>query len=177
MTLSTQNGREPNNRVFSDTWVDWIVISTNGTEEQWRGTIIQEKQSNAWLIVSMKEMQCIDGCYSASNGTVNKANEDSTIQTAVRAYYSALSTNNLEIARSIWKTPPKSLYRQDVPYEYAILNKVDDPIIIGNKGSVWVDIKIKKIGSESETWKGKVWLEKSESSTWLITSLSNMSRR
>jgi hypothetical protein len=49
----------------AETWVDWIVSSTSKSGEHWRGTILQEKPGETWVIASMKGMKCIDGCGGA----------------------------------------------------------------------------------------------------------------
>lgn len=93
----------------AETWVDWIVSSTSKSGEHWRGTILQEKPGDTWLIASMKGMKCIDGC-GGSGPTASgsgEADDGSSIQDVVTSYYQALSDNNGPVARAKWKTPPK----------------------------------------------------------------------
>lgn len=164
----------------AETWVDWVVSSTTKSGEHWRGTITQEKPGDTWLIASMKGMKCIDGCGSGKS-TSPSGSDDSyegpSIQDVVNAYYAALSDNNGSAARSKWKTPPKLINSILGKIDFATVNRIDDPIINGTKASVWVDLTIKAKGKTAETWKGKVSLERFGNSGWLITSLSNMSKR
>ena len=163
----------------AETWVDWIVSSTSKSEH-WRGTIAQEKPGDTWLIASMKGMKCIDGC-GLSGSSSPSSSEDTydgpSIQDVVTSYYEALSDNNGSAARSKWKTPPKLLNSMLGKIDFATVNRIDDPIIKGTKASVWVDLTIKAKGKSAETWKGKVSLERFGNSGWLITSLSNISKR
>ena len=164
----------------AETWVDWVVSSTTKNGEHWRGTITQEKPGDTWLIASMKGMECIDGCgpgKSKSPSGSDDSYEGPSVQDVVNAYYEALSDNNGAAARSKWKTPPKLLNSILGKIDFATVNRIDDPIIKGTKASVWVDLTIKAKGKTAETWKGKVSLERFGNSGWLITSLSNMSKR
>ena len=163
----------------AETWVDWIVSSTSKSGEHWRGTILQEKPGDTWLIASMKGMKCIDGCgVSGSTGSnSDEADDGPSIQSVVTSYYEALSNNNGSAARAKWKTPPKLLNSMLGRIDFATVNRMDDPVINGTKASVWVDLTIKAKGKSAETWKGKVSLERFGNSGWLITSLSNMTKR
>ncbi len=164
----------------AETWVDWVVSSTTKSGEHWRGTITQEKPGDTWLIASMKGMKCIEGCgsgKSASSSSSEDSYEGPSIQDVVNSYYEALSDNNGSAARSKWKTPPKLLNSILGKIDFATVNRIDDPIINGTKASVWVDLTIKAKGKTAETWKGKVSLERFGNSGWLITSLSNMTKR
>lgn len=169
-----------NSERSAETWVDWIVSSTTKSGEHWRGTITQEKPGDTWLIVSMKGMKCIDGCglrSSSSSSSSIDSYDGPSIQDVVTSYYEALSDNNGPEARSKWKSPPKLLNSMLGKIDFASVNRIDDPVINGTKASVWVDLTIKAKGKTAETWKGKVSLERFGNSGWLITSLSNMSKR
>ena len=162
----------------AETWVDWVVKSTTNSGEHWRGTIAQEKSGDTWLIESMIGMKCIDSC----GGGTSPPNppdhyEGPSIQSVVTSYYEALSNNNGPIARSKWKSPPKVLNNTLGKIDFATVNRIDEPVVNGTKASVWVDLTIKAKGKSAETWKGKVSLERFGNSGWLITSLSNMTKR
>jgi hypothetical protein len=163
----------------AETWVDWVVSSTSKSGEHWRGTILQEKPGDTWLISTMKGMTCIDGCgrSSSSSSTSGEAYDGPSIQDVVTTYYEALGSNDGSTARAKWKKPPKQLDKMLGKIDFASVNRIDDPIINGTKASVWVDLTIKAKGKSAETWKGKVSLERFGNSGWLITSLSNMTKR
>jgi hypothetical protein len=113
---------------------------------------------------------------STSSGSED-AYDGPSIQDVVSSYYEALSDNNGSAARAKWKTPPKLLSSMLGKIDFATVNRMDDPVINGTKASVWVDLTIKAKGKSAETWKGKVSLERFGNSGWLITSLSNMTKR
>jgi hypothetical protein len=143
----------------AETWVDMIVSSISKSGQHWRGTIIQEKPGDTWLITSMKGMKCIDGCgplASSSSANTDYQYDGPSIQSVVTSYYKALSDNNGPEARSKWKTPPKLLNSMLNKIDYAAVNRIDDPVITGVKASVWIDLTIKAKGRSPETWKGKV---------------------
>jgi len=124
-------------------------------------------------------MKCIDGCGEAvsSSSSGNHSYDGPSVQDVVTSYYEALSNNNGATARSKWKTPPKLLNSMLSKIDFATVNRIDDPVINGTKASVWVALTIKAKGKSAESWKGKVSLERFGNSGWLITSLSNMSKR
>jgi hypothetical protein len=169
----------------ADVWVDMVVSSLGTNNEHWRGTIVQERPGGSWLIVSMRGMECIEGCsrVSKSNSPIIGESTDTylsegpMVKSVVSSYYQALSNNNGSAARSKWRSPPKLLNKIIGRIDYAMVNRIDDPIIKGTNASIWADVSIKSKGKSHENWKGAIELERFGASGWLITSMVGMKQR